>query len=237
VFSNVSHVFADGTYVLQNVSFQVNRGEFVAVIGPSGCGKSTLLRIAAGLLQPTSGDVICDRSRIGFVFQDPTLLPYRTVIRNVELFAEFLGIPKVERRRRASDVLTQVGLSGFEFKYPKVLSGGMKMRASLARSLMPRPTVFFLDEPFGALDEITRQRLNDDLLTLFASERFSAVFVTHSVSEACYLASRVIVMSSRPGCVLADVEVPFPYPRDRSLRFTPAFTERSRKIAALLYET
>lgn len=237
VFDGVSHVFPDGTEVLRNVSLRVHKGEFVAVIGPSGCGKSTLLRLASGLLKPVSGQVECDRKEIGFVFQEPTLLPYRTVLGNVELFGELEHVPKAERRRLAMEVLDRVGLSGFEHKYPKALSGGMKMRASLARSLVLHPTLFLFDEPFAAADEITRQRLNDEVMQLFARERFAAMFITHSVVEACYLASRVIVMSRRPAHILAEVDLPFAYPRTGDLRFEPDFTERAREVSARLSES
>lgn len=235
-FDSVSHVFPDGTEVLRNVSLDVRMGDFVAVIGPSGCGKSTLLRLASGLLSPAAGRVVCDRRGIGFVFQDPTLLPYRTVLGNVELFAELERVPKPERRRLALDMLERVGLEGFEDKYPKALSGGMRMRASLARSLVLNPSLFLFDEPFAAVDEITRQRLNDELIDLFTRERFATMFITHSVSEACYLASRVIVMSKRPARIVAEIELPFAYPRSSELRFEHDFTERAREVSARLGE-
>ena len=234
LFDDVSHIFPDGTRVLNHVSLRVKEGEFVALIGPSGCGKSTLLRLAAGLLNPAAGSVVCDQHDIGFVFQEPTLLPYRSVLSNVELFGELKRVPKAERRRLAMEVLERVGLSGFEHKYPKALSGGMKMRASLARSLVLRPSLFLFDEPFAAVDEITRQRLNDELIQLYARGRFAALFVTHSLSEACYLASRVVVMTHRPARILAEIELPFAYPRSPNLRFTPAFSERAREISERL---
>lgn len=236
VFDDVSHVFPDGTEVLRHVSLEVSQGDFVAVIGPSGCGKSTLLRLASGLLKPVGGRVLCDREGIGFVFQDATLLPYRTVLGNVELFAELEGVSKQERRTQAREMVEHVGLAGFEDKYPKALSGGMKMRASLARSLVLHPTLFLFDEPFAAVDEITRQRLNDDLMALFTSEQFAAMFITHSVAEACFLASRVVVMSKRPARIVAEVALPFPYPRSADLRFDPEFTERAREVSARLSE-
>ncbi len=236
-FQDVSHVFPDGTEVLRRISLTVNQGEFVALIGPSGCGKSTLLRLAAGLLRPTLGQVECESKEIGFVFQDPTLLPFRSVLKNVELFRELEGVSKAERRQMAREALNRVGLSGFEDKYPKALSGGMKMRASLARSLILRPALFLFDEPFAAVDEITRQRLNDDLGDLFARDRFAALFVTHSVAEACYLSSRVVVMSQRPARVLAEVEIPFAFPRTEELRFTPEFADCAREVSARLQES
>ena len=233
-FRDISHQFADGTEVLRDVNLTVHRGEFVAVIGPSGCGKSTLLRLAAGLLAPSSGHVVADGGDVGFVFQDPTLLPFRTILSNTELFAELHGIRREDRRRLALETLELVGLKGFEDKYPKALSGGMRMRASLARSLILHPSLFLFDEPFAAVDEITRQRLNDELMALFARERFAALFVTHSVSEACYLASRVIVMSDRPARIIAEVDIPFAMPREEAIRFDAEFTARTREVSSHL---
>ena len=237
VFDDVSLTFPDGTEVLRHVNLTVNQGEFVAIIGPSGCGKSTLLRLASSLLKPSSGQITCERDGIGFVFQEPTLLPFRSVLANTELFAEFEGLDKAERRQRAMAALERVGLLGFENKYPKTLSGGMKMRASLARSLVLSPSLFLLDEPFAAVDEITRQRLNDDLIGLFSRDRFATMFVTHSVTEACYLAARVVVMSQRPAGILGEVILPFPYPRSPELRFQPDFNELSREVSAKLHES
>lgn len=236
-FDDVSLTFPDGTEVLRRVSLAVSEGEFLAIIGPSGCGKSTMLRLASGLLAPSAGRIESEHTRIGFVFQEPTLLPYRTVVSNAELFGELQGIPKAERRRLALEALRRLGLEGFENKYPKALSGGMKMRASLARSLILHPTLFLFDEPFAAVDEITRQRLNDDLTDLFSRERFAAVFVTHSVAEACYLASRVMVMSRRPAQVLSEIEIPFAFPRTEELRFSQEFGECAREVSARLRES
>jgi len=230
-FSAVSMVFPDGTHALRETTFSVRPGEFVTVVGPSGCGKSTLLRIASGLNPATGGSVTVDSSRLGYVFQDATLLPWRTVLRNVELMAELEGIPRDERLGRALDAIDLVGLTGAEFKYPKQLSGGMKMRASLARSLVLNPKVFLFDEPFGAVDEITRERLNDEVIKLFQLEGFAGLFITHSISEAVFLSTRVLVMSARPGHIVADISVPFPYPRDPELRFDPAFAELCGQIS------
>jgi NitT/TauT family transport system ATP-binding protein len=224
-------VFPDGTHALDDVSFSIVPGEFVTVVGPSGCGKSTLLRIASGLTQKTSGVCEVDRDSIGYVFQDPTLLPWRTVQRNVELNAELHGVSKAERRRRATEAIELVNLVGHENKYPKQLSGGMKMRCSLARSLVLNPKVFLFDEPFGALDEITRERLNDELLRLFALEQFAALFITHSISEAVFLSTRVLVMSQRPGRIIGDYPVPFGIERSRELRFEPEFAELCGRIS------
>ena len=234
IFDNVSKAFADGTIALTNVSFEVRPREFVTVVGPSGCGKSTLLRIASGLTNASTGAVRVDRNSLGYVFQDPTLLQWRTVVRNVELLAQLHGVTKPERRRLAQEAIDLVGLTGFEDKYPKQLSGGMKMRASLARSLTLNPKVFLFDEPFGALDEITRERLNDELLALFHSEGFASLFITHSIYEAVFLSTRVIVMSGRPGRLIADFDVPFPYPRSHDLRFEPEFAELTGRVSHAL---
>ncbi len=233
-FERISMTFPDGTRALEDVSFTVAPGEFVTVVGPSGCGKSTLLRIASGLTTQTSGTVVVDRSSLGYVFQDATLLPWRTVSGNVELLAELDGMAKAERRARAREAIELVGLAGFEKKYPKQLSGGMKMRASLARSLVLKPSVFLFDEPFGALDEITRERLQDELLSLFLHEGFAGLFITHSIYEAVYMSTRVLVMSARPGRIVADLRVPFGYPRSPELRFEPEFAELSGQVSAAL---
>ena len=233
-FDDVSMVFPDGTQALSGISFSVGAGEFVTVVGPSGCGKSTLLRIASGLTLHTSGTLHVDREHLAYVFQDPTLLPWRTVEKNVELVAELHGLPKPERLARARNAIELVGLGGFEDKYPKQLSGGMKMRASLARSLVLDPNLFLFDEPFGALDEITRERLNDQLLQLFEYEGFASLFITHSIYEAVFLSTRVLVMSARPGRIVGDFQVPFPYPRRPELRFEPAFAELAGDVSAAL---
>jgi NitT/TauT family transport system ATP-binding protein len=233
-FDDVSMVFPDGTHALSGISFSVGAGEFVTVVGPSGCGKSTLLRIASGLTLHTSGTLHVDREHLAYVFQDPTLLPWRSVEKNVELVAELHGLPKPERLARARNAIELVGLGGFEDKYPKQLSGGMKMRASLARSLVLDPNLFLFDEPFGALDEITRERLNDQLLQLFDYEGFASLFITHSIYEAVFLSTRVLVMSARPGRIVGDFQVPFPYPRRPELRFEPAFAELAGDVSAAL---
>lgn len=227
-------IFPDGTEALREISFSVDRGEFVTVVGPSGCGKSTLLKIASGLLDNTSGSVDVDRDRIGYVFQDATLLHWRTVLRNVELFGELHGVPKDERRKLATEAIELVGLSGFENHYPKSLSGGMKMRASLARTLTLKPPVFLFDEPFGAVDEITREHLNDETQQLFQREGFAGLFITHSISEAVFMSTRVLVMSARPGRIVAEYEVPFEYPRSPELRFDPEFAALSGEVSLAL---
>jgi NitT/TauT family transport system ATP-binding protein len=233
-FRAAGKVFPDGTEAVRDVSFSLRRGEFVSVVGPSGCGKSTLLRMASGLGLHTSGEVERRVTNIGSVFQDATLLPWRTVRKNVQLLAELEGMSKKERERVVSDAIRLVGLDGFENHYPKALSGGMRMRVSVARALTMRPPLFLLDEPFGALDEITRGQLNEDLMRLFVSERFAAIFITHSISEAVYLSTRLLVMSPRPGRVVAEFEIPFGYPRAAELRFDPAFGRLSSEVSHAL---
>lgn len=233
-FRAAGKVFPDGTEAVRDVSFTLRRGEFLSVVGPSGCGKSTLLRMASGLGPHTSGEVETSASNVGFVFQDATLLPWRTVQKNVELLAELDRTSKAERQRLAADAIRLVGLAGFENHYPKALSGGMRMRTSVARALTMKPPLFLLDEPFGALDEITRGTLNEELQHLFVSERFAAIFITHSISEAVFLSTRVLVMSQRPGRVVASFDVPFGYPRSAELRFDPEFGRLSGEVSQAL---
>lgn len=236
-FVGVSKTFADGTAALTDVTFDVRAGEFVTVVGPSGCGKSTLLRIASDLISHSSGDVEVDNDRLGYVFQDATLLPWRSVQKNVELFLELHDVDKSERNRRAADAIALVGLSGFEKHHPKRLSGGMKMRVSLARSLTMDPQVFLFDEPFGALDEITRERLNEELMRLFVEQGFAGLFITHSVSEAVFLSTRVLVMSSRPGRITAEFNVPFAYPRPTDLRYDAEFARLTGEVSRALRDS
>jgi NitT/TauT family transport system ATP-binding protein len=235
-FTGVGKRFPDGTTALDGVDFRVPAGEFVSVVGPSGCGKSTLLRIASGLSQVSAGALQVNTDKIGYVFQDPTLLPWRTVQGNVELFAELRSLPREERRRRANDAIKLVGLSDFAGHRPRALSGGMRMRVSLARSLTLQPELFLFDEPFGALDEIARERLNDELLQLYLTQRFTALFVTHSVMEAVFMSTRVLVMSGRPGRVRRDFAVPFAYPRSPRLRFEERFARLAGQVSACLRE-
>ena len=248
-FDHVQMTFPDGTEAVADATFRVDSGEFVTVVGPSGCGKSTLLRIASGLLEATGGSTSIEvderasgkqrparqgNAMIGYVFQDPTLMPWRTVRGNVELLAELDGLPRDQRRRLGQQAIDLVGLTGFEHHYPKSLSGGMRMRCSLARTLTLQPPIMLFDEPFGAVDEITRERLNEETLRLFDDQRFAGLFITHSISEAVFLSSRVLVMSPRPGRIIAEIVVPFPYPRDPDLRFDPQFAAISAEVSHTL---
>jgi len=254
-FAGVGKRFDTGTQALTEVDLSVAPGEFVSVVGPSGCGKSTLLRLASGLSRPTSGRIELSSDQLAYVFQDPTLLPWRTALRNVELMLELSTEShrptKPERRARALEALRTVGLEGFEKQLPAHLSGGMRMRVSLARAMVLNPDLFLFDEPFGALDEITRLRMQEELQRLISSRpagypssagchppehggTFSALFITHSVSEAVYLSNRVLVMSARPGRIVAEVDVPFDYPRPPELRFDPAFGRIAAQVSAAL---
>ncbi len=235
-FENISMQFPDGTEALHDVSLTISKGEFVSIVGPSGCGKSTLLKIASGLVPQTSGIVRVDRTQLGYTFQDATLLPWRKVLGNVELLMELRGYPEAERRRIAQEQISLVGLDGFADHYPKRLSGGMRMRASLARSLALNPSVFMFDEPFGALDEITRERLNDELVSLFMRKGFTGLFITHSIPEAVYLSSKVVVMSRRPGQILQVFDIPFAFPREPELRYAPEFSTLCSEINVALRE-
>jgi NitT/TauT family transport system ATP-binding protein len=233
-FDAVSVEFPDGTRALDKVSLSVRRGEFVSLVGPSGCGKSTLLRLVAGFAQPSGGLVTVSARGLGYVFQEPTLLAWRSVLDNVELPARLGGMPESERRRRSVNALGRVGLLGFEQHRPAELSGGMRMRVSLARALMIEPEVFLFDEPFGALDEITRERLHDELTALFAADPFAGLFVTHSVAEAVFLSTRVVVLSARPGRIAAEFAVPFEWPRVPELRYRPEFAELAGRVSGTL---
>lgn len=235
VFADVTKRFDTGTVAVEHADLRIEQGEFVAIVGPSGCGKSTLLRMAAGLDQPSSGTVSLGTSSIGFIFQEPTLLPWRTVRANVELCAELGGVGREQTKRMAAETISAVGLDQFADQLPRTLSGGMKMRASMARALTLAPDVLLLDEPFGALDEMTRLDMQVELQRLYTRRGFTSVFVTHSVSEAVYLANRVVVMTPRPGRIAGVVEVDFGYPRAEELRFESRFTEYVAEVSALLH--
>jgi len=215
-------------------------GAFVSLLGPSGCGKSTLLRIIAGLAPPSSGRVVRRRSNgaggIGFVFQEPTLMPWASVWDNVYLPLRLKGTGRTEAGPAVAAALKSVGLVGFEGVYPRELSGGMRMRVSIARALVTAPDLLLLDEPFAALDEITRFKLNEDLLRLWQTRGCTVVFVTHSVFESVFLSNRIVVMTPRPGRIAADFAVDLPYPREEGLRTQAAYSERCRAVSRLLAE-
>jgi NitT/TauT family transport system ATP-binding protein len=222
---NVGKTFPNGIVALAGLDLAVRPGEFVALLGPSGCGKSTALRIVAGLSEPTAGSVEWSpatgrgqQSRIGFVFQEPTLMPWTSVFNNVALPLKLKGVPAAKIAERVEAVLDRVGLGAFGRAFPRELSGGMRMRVSIARALITEPQLLLLDEPFAALDEITRFKLNDDLLRMWQALRTTIVFVTHSVFESVYLSSRVVVMAARPGRVFRELAVDASYPRDRGFR-------------------
>lgn len=233
--SGVTKRFANGVEALRDLSFTVAKKEFVSLLGPSGCGKSTALRIAAGLLAPDAGRVeyAGERPEIGFVFQEPTLMPWADALTNVRLPLDLKQVPRDEARSRAAQALARVGLKGFEHAYPRELSGGMKMRVSIARALAARPQLLLLDEPFAALDEITRNGLGDDLLRLWREDGLTVLFVTHSVSESSYLSQRVLVMTPRPGHIAADIALP----SGRDNRLSPATIEAQRTISDALHPT
>jgi NitT/TauT family transport system ATP-binding protein len=234
----VSKSFANGVAALADVSLDVAEGEFMSVLGPSGCGKTTLLRLIAGLAGPNGGRVErpTGRNETGFVFQEPTLMPWATALANVALPLKLAGVPRAERLARAAKALAGVGLAGFERSYPRELSGGMKMRVSIARALVTRPRLLLMDEPFAALDEITRHKLNIDLLALWRRERFTAVFVTHSVFESVFLSQRVALMSARPGRLWCQIPIPAAYPRDEAFRTSADYAALCRQVSQRLGE-
>jgi NitT/TauT family transport system ATP-binding protein len=233
---NIAKRFANGTLALNDVTLDVVEHQFLSLLGPSGCGKSTLLRLIAGLSEPSAGtiDWQAGASGLSFVFQEPTLMPWATALDNVLLPLRLAHVPNAERRERAAATLAQVGLAGFEKSYPRELSGGMKMRVSIARALVTRPKVLLMDEPFAALDEITRFKLNNDLLELWQRERLTVVFVTHSVFESAFLSQRIAVMAARPGRVIEDIAVDAPYPRLADFRTSPTYNEHCRRASAAL---
>jgi NitT/TauT family transport system ATP-binding protein len=230
--SEVAKRFANGTQALHDLSFDVAAGEFVSLLGPSGCGKSTALRLAAGLLTPDAGSITYPggKPEIGFVFQDPTLMPWADALSNARLPLDLKKLARREANDRAARALARVGLAGFERAYPRELSGGMKMRVSIARALAAQPRLLLLDEPFAALDEITRNELGDDLLRLWRADGLTVLFVTHSAAESSYLAGRVLVMTPRPGRIAADLALP----AGRDSRLAPPTIDAQRRISAAL---
>jgi NitT/TauT family transport system ATP-binding protein len=227
---SVSKTYANGTQALLPVDLTVQAGEFVTLLGPSGCGKSTLLKMVAGLLEPTDGRLRVGAQRIAFVFQEATLMPWARVQANVRLPLDLAQVPRTEADARVRDALQLVGLQSFASHRPRELSGGMQMRVSIARSLVTRPTLLLMDEPFGALDEITRHKLDADLLDLWREHKLTVVFVTHSIYEAVYLSQRVIVMAARPGRVVDDVTIAEPYPRKAAFRVSTAFAAHAARL-------
>jgi len=242
----VAKTYANGTRALDPVTLAVHEGEFVTLLGPSGCGKSTILNLIAGLAAPTSGrisrwdagsgSVGPAERRLAMVFQSATLMPWARVATNVRLPLDLAGVPRSTADGAVREALALVGLAGFEASYPRELSGGMQMRASIARALVTQPDLLLMDEPFGALDDITRTRLDGELLGLWSGRRFTIVFVTHSIYEAVFLSQRVVVMSARPGRLLDEVMIDEPYPRTEDFRVSQRFLEHARALQAGLAE-
>lgn len=246
---NIERVFSSQngdapTRALTGVSFCIREGEFVCIVGPSGCGKSTLLRILGGLLEPSSGQVLLHgepllgpRQDIGFLFQHANLMPWRTVLANVMLPLEIQQVEDSQAERRAQEVLSLVGLEGFVTAYPRQLSGGMAQRAALARTLVHAPQILLLDEPFGSLDAITRERMNVELLRIRQAFHYTAVMVTHSINEAVFLADRVLVMSQRPGRIVGEIPIPLSRPRTLDVLSSPRFTTAAQSVRQAIDRT
>lgn len=239
--AGIGKTYGSGTVALAGVDATIREGGFVSLVGPSGCGKSTLLRIVAGLIAPDKGGLSWPASGtrpsdIGFVFQDATLMPWARVAENVWLPLKLKGIAKEEAMPRVREALARVGLSDFADAFPRELSGGMKMRVSIARALVTEPPVLLMDEPFAALDEFTREKLDDDLIALWQDQRFTTVFVTHSIYESVYLSERVLVMGARPGRILADIAIDAPFPRGRAFRESQPYVEICARVSAALRE-
>jgi NitT/TauT family transport system ATP-binding protein len=239
--TNLTKAFSETVIALENASFTVNKGEFVSLVGPSGCGKSTLLRLLAGLIPKTSGslkvhdvEVSEPRANTAMMFQRAILLEWRTAVENVLLPSELVGKVTNEDRRRAMDLLELVGLKDFEFTFPRQLSGGMQQRVALARLLQTGADILLLDEPFGALDEFTRERMNIELLRIVAQFKATSLFVTHNITEAIFLADKVCVMTPRPGRLAKIIDVPFPRPREIAIEVTPEFNEIVAEVREVL---
>jgi NitT/TauT family transport system ATP-binding protein len=232
--SGLRKVFDNQVVAIENLSLEIQGGEFLAILGPSGCGKSTLLRIIAGLEKPSAGTLELPEARKAYVFQDAHLLPWRNVLRNAALPLELMGQHRTRRSSAAQEALGQVGLADAVSQYPAQLSGGMKMRVSLARALVTQPDLLLLDEPFAALDEITRQKLDEQLRALWLRHRMTVIFVTHSTAEATFLANRAVVLSSRPARIVADLPIDLPENRPASLRSSARFAEITHGIYGAL---
>jgi NitT/TauT family transport system ATP-binding protein len=238
---NVTKRYGAGQAVLGGVSLTVAKGEFLSLIGPSGCGKSTVLKLISGLTPPTSGSIRVDgmaprdaREIVSYIFQDATLLPWRTVEQNVGLGLELEGVARPARAEKTAALLDLVGLAHVAKSYPRQLSGGMKMRVSIARALATNPRLLLMDEPFGALDEMSRDRLNEEILRLQSEQKWTAVFVTHSVAEAIFLSTRIIVLAPNPGRIHAEFPVDLPLPRTAPLRDTPEFDALAARVSHAL---
>lgn len=235
--------FGKSVLAVEDMTLTINEGDFISLLGPSGCGKSTALRMIAGLLPITAGTITIAppeqeaEQDLGFVFQEPTLMPWTTVFGNVWLPLRLAGVKRPEAAARVRAALVEVGLSRFEKSYPRELSGGMKMRASIARAMVTRPRILLMDEPFAALDEMTRMKLNNDVMRLAAEHRLTVVFVTHSVFESVYLSNRIVVMAARPGRVAADLDMATAWPRDDAFRTSPDYAEECRRVSATLKGT
>jgi NitT/TauT family transport system ATP-binding protein len=236
----VGKTFRNGVAALGGIDLAVAPGSFLSLLGPSGCGKSTLLRIIAGLVPPSAGRLERRErdlgAHIGFVFQEPTLMPWATVWENVYLPLRLGGRARDDVAKSIAETLASLGLSGFDQAYPRELSGGMRMRVSIARALVTNPQLLLLDEPFAALDEFTRFRLNEDLLRLWQRHHWTVIFVTHSVFESVFLSTRIAVMTARPGRIVADLPIDLAYPREAALRTAPPYVERCRRVSAVLNE-
>jgi NitT/TauT family transport system ATP-binding protein len=239
----VDKAFPNGTLALKGLDLDVRAGEFLTLLGPSGCGKSTALRIIAGLTGPSVGTIEWQNSRaaagdsqIGFVFQEPTLMPWTNVFNNVLLPLKLKGAAADKAAQCVAPALERVGLQQFAHVYPRELSGGMRMRVSIARALVTEPQLLLMDEPFAALDELTRFKLNNDLLQMWQDMNTTVVFVTHSVFESVYLSRRIVVMTGRPGRVFAEMTIDAPYPRDQNFRLSPQYAELCRRTSAALAE-
>ncbi|MBG18785.1 MAG: nitrate/sulfonate/bicarbonate ABC transporter ATP-binding protein [Rhizobiales bacterium] len=236
---HIGKTFASGVVALDDVNLSIRQGDFLSLLGPSGCGKSTILRIIAGLSSPTSGQLDwqggpLERGDISFVFQEPTLLPWASVSDNVWMPLRLRGVSRQEAANEIAEALERVHLTGFEKAVPRELSGGMKMRVSIARALVTRPKMLLMDEPFAALDEITRFRLNADMLDLWRDRRFTAIFVTHSVFESVFLSNRIAVVAARPGRIFREMTIDAPYPRDDTFRTSPHYADICREVSATL---